>query len=215
MKWRFNWGRLWILVALGGIGLLRDESVSARLAGGAVLFLLVAAIVIRRRASAEMSRVRLQVWVDRPQEITGVTTRRNRLRQERLWTELTRIGATEEQNPNEGVVVAGEAAIGAYLGWSSSGFRLGIPSGRGRVFAFSGTGHHELDSWSDLPDVAFALLEEVATGAGPDGLWRVLAEDSGYNSLLEPAVLHSADRRLGQDSGIAPEQGAASPDSPG
>jgi hypothetical protein len=135
-----------------------------------------------RSTEARNGRVRswVQVDVDEPQQITGITCRRNRQLQARLWTELKRLGATKEQDPGTGVLVGGEAGLGTYIPRWSSAFTVGIPSKQGRLFAFTGTGGHEQHSRAGSPAHAFALLDKVKSGAGADGLWTVFADDAGY-----------------------------------
>jgi hypothetical protein len=130
------------------------------------------------------------LWVsvdfDEPLEITGITSRGNRRLHDQLWSELGRIGATKTQSPESFIKVAGEAGMGTFVSWWSSAVLIGIEMDGRRVFAFSGTGAHAADTWTGEPRNAFALLAQVADGAGAAGFWGRFAADTGYAEAAPP-----------------------------
>jgi hypothetical protein len=139
---------------------------------------------IRTPLLARLARVQfgwVPVDVDGPRLITGRWAWRNRRLSNRLWRELTRIGATKQHGADEIVEVAGEVHIGVAFTWTPQ-FLIGswdYDLGR-RVLVLSGTGPHQGETWSGSSGRLFSILSGISTGGGANTLWHVLQSDEGY-----------------------------------
>jgi hypothetical protein len=144
----------------------------------------VRAAYIRIPLLARLVRIHfgwLPVDVDGPRPITGLWAWRNRRLSNRLWSELTRIGATKQHGLDAIVEVAGEAHIGVGFTWAPT-FLIGswdFDRGR-RILILSGTGHHQGETWRGSSHRLFSILSGISTGSGPDTLWHVLQSDEGH-----------------------------------
>ena len=121
------------------------------------------------------------VDIDEPWEVTGLTCRRNRELNGRLWAELSRVGVSKRDGTASFVSVAGEIRMGSIFPWWSSAFLVGIFDAHfRRVFSFTGTGRHELETWTGDPEKAFRILACLPESAGTDKFWRMFCEVRGY-----------------------------------